>query len=101
MKLYLDSCVTYHTIFVTKFLDKVEELDTTVHGNYNAGVTSSNKKGYHGKFHMWVNKKGMANLLSIPCLETDGYHIKYDTNEDCFVTAPKTWYSEKACHTSK
>ena len=66
--LYLDSCVIYHTAFVTCLLKNVEDADTTLLGNCNAGVKFSSLKGYHGKFHMWVNKNGMENLLSIPCL---------------------------------
>ena len=52
--LYLDSCATYHTAFVTIMLDDVGKSSTTLVGNYNAGVTSSTSKGYHGKFHMWI-----------------------------------------------
>ena len=38
---------------------------------------------------MRVNEKGMANLLSIPCLEADGYNILYDTKKEWVVTTPK------------
>ena len=31
----------------------------------------------------------MANLLSIPCLEADGYNILYDTKKEWVVTTPK------------
>ena len=31
----------------------------------------------------------MANLLSIPCLEADGYNILYDTKKELVVTTPK------------
>ena len=58
----------YHTAFVTWLLKNVEDADTTLLGKFNAGVTMSSLKGYHGKFHMWVNKNRMANLLYIPCL---------------------------------
>ena len=49
-------------------LDGVGKSGTTLVRNYNAGVTSSAQKGYYGKFHIWINKNGMANLLSIPFL---------------------------------
>ena len=84
-KLYLDSCATYHTAFVTSMLDYVGEYVTTLVGKYNAGVTSSTQKGYYGKFHMWINKNGMASLLSIPCLEQEGHHIKYNSDDDWVV----------------
>ena len=51
-KLYLESCDTYHTAFVTSMLDDVGKSGTTLMGNCNAGVTSSTQKGYYGKFHM-------------------------------------------------
>ena len=38
---------------------------------------------------MWVHEQGMANLLSIPCLEADGYNISYDTKKEWVVTTPK------------
>ena len=31
----------------------------------------------------------MVNLLSIPCLEADGYNISYDTKKEWIVTTPK------------
>ena len=31
----------------------------------------------------------MTNLLSIPCLETDRYHIKYNNNGEWVVMTPK------------
>ena len=68
-ELYLYIYATYHTAFVTWLLKHVEDVDTTLVGKCNTGVTSSSLKVYYGKLHMWVNKNGMANLLSIPCLE--------------------------------
>ena len=44
-KLYLDSCATYHTSFVTSLLQDVKEVGTTLHGNCNAGVTATKTKG--------------------------------------------------------
>ena len=64
--LYLYSCATYHTAFLTSMLYNVCESGTTMVGDCNSGVTSSTQKGYCGKFHTWINKNGMANLLYIP-----------------------------------
>ena len=88
-KLYLDICATYHTAFVTMMLDDMGESGTTLVGNCKAGVTSSTQKGYYGKFHMWINKNDMSNLLSIPYLEQEGYHIKYDSDEEWVVKTPR------------
>ena len=65
------------------------DADTTMLGNCNYGFTLSSLKGYNGKFHMWVNKNGMANFLSIPLLEEDRSHIKYARNMDWVVTTPQ------------
>ena len=50
-------------------MNNMEDAKTTLIGNCKNGVTSSSLKGYYSKLHLWVNKNGMANLLSIPCLE--------------------------------
>ena len=38
---------------------------------------------------MWINKHGIANLLSIPQLEDDGFIVKYDTHGECTILTPK------------
>ena len=70
-------------------LDGVGKSGTTLVGNCNAGVTSSTQKGYYSKLHTWINKNGMDTLLSIPCLEQEGYNIKYDSDDDWVVTTPQ------------
>ena len=67
----------------------MEDVNNTMVGNCNAGVTSSHFNGYYGKSHMWFNNNGMANLLSIPCLEEEGYHIEYASDKEWFVTTPQ------------
>ena len=41
-KLYLDSCVTYHTTFVDWYLSNIHKVDIGLKGHCNAGVTISN-----------------------------------------------------------
>ena len=84
-KLYLDSCATYHSAFVEWYLDNTHDVDTVLKGTCNAGVTTSSEKGYFGGFEMWLNRSGIANLLSIPQLEEDGYVIDYNTHRDWVV----------------
>ena len=88
-KLYLYSCATYYTAFVIWLLDKVTDADTTLVGNCNTGATLSSLKGYYGKLHMWVNENGMANFLSIPCLEEEGYYIEYARDKEWVVKSPR------------
>ena len=88
-KLYLDSCATYHSAFVRTLLHNVHVVNTVLQGNCNAGVSTSNKKGYYGLWNFWLNDQGITNLLSIPQLEKDGYLIDYNTKRDWAVTTPE------------
>ena len=78
----------YHSAFVDWMLSDVHEVSTVLRGNCNAGVTSTNVKGYYGLWEFWLNKKGIENLLSIPQLEKDGYVVDYNTKRDWVVTTP-------------
>ena len=81
-KLYLDSCATYHSAFVRNMLNDVKTVGMILQGNCNAGVSASNERGIYGLWSFWLNEKGIANLLSIPQLEKDGYTIYYNTKRD-------------------
>ena len=41
---------------------------------------------------MWLNKKFIANLISIPMLEASGYIVSTHTHVDWFVTTPEGKY---------
>ena len=41
-----------------------------------------------GMFDMWIDKHVIANLLSIPQLEDDGFIVKYDTRGECAFLTP-------------
>ena len=88
-KLYLDSCATYHSCFADWCLDNVHEVEVYLKGHCNAGVTTCKEQGYYGVFKMWLNRSGIANLLSIPMLENDGYEVDYNTKRDWVVTTPQ------------
>ena len=88
-KCYLDSCSTYHTLFIEEFLSDVHKGDTTINGSCNACTVSTNTKGWYGDFQVWLNKKGIANLLSSPMLEESGYIVLTRTKSDWVVTTPK------------
>ena len=63
-KCYIDSCATYHTLFIEKFLGDVRKERTTINGSCNAGRVSTSTKGWYGKFEVWLNTKEIANLSS-------------------------------------
>ena len=88
-KLYLDSCATYHSVFVDWCLNNVKLVGVSLTGHCNAGTTTSTEKRFYGEFEMWMNKKGITNLLSIPQLEEDGYIVDYNTKKDWVVTTPQ------------
>ena len=60
-----------------------------MNGSCNAGTVSTNTKGWYGYFQVWLNKKGIANLLSIRMLEEAGYIVSTHTKSDWVVTTPK------------
>ena len=44
----------------------VKEGNSTMNGDCNFGTVSTNNKGWYVDFKFWLNKKGIANLLSLP-----------------------------------
>ena len=64
-KLYLDSCATYHSAFVRWMLDDLKTVTMVLKGTCNAGVSTSNEKGFYGLWNFWLNEQCIANLLSI------------------------------------
>ena len=79
----------YHTFFIEEFLSDVHKGDTTMNVSCNAGTVSTNTKGWYGDFQVWLKKKGIANLLSIPMLEEAGYIVSTHTKRDWVGTTPK------------
>ena len=75
--------------FVNWCLENVHDVSAHLTGHYNAGTTTCKQKGYYGVFKMWLNKNGIANLLSIPQLEQDGFVIDYNTKRNWTVKTPQ------------
>ena len=88
-KLYLDICATYHYFFTKEFLLYTKKGDTTLTCSCNAGTTVINTRGWWREFQVWLNKHGIANLLSIPMLEAAVYIVSSHTKKDWVVFAPK------------
>ena len=56
----------------------------------NSGEVFSNKQGFLlDMFNMWLVKNGIANLLSLRCLERDWFHETYDLYGEWLVTRPE------------
>ena len=88
-KCYLDSCASYHTFFVKEFLRDISEGSSTMSGSCNAGTVLLQKKGWYKNFQVWLNEKGIVNLLSIPMLEDAGYKVSTHTDRDWEVITPQ------------
>ena len=87
-KCYLDSFASYHTFLSEEFLTDVKESDATMTGRFNAGTTVTKMKGTYGDFQLCINKKGIADLISVPMMEASGYIVSTHTHEDWVVTTP-------------
>ena len=67
-------------MFNDKHLLDLEEVAIRLRGECNAGRTYSNEKGwFKDLFYMWLVRNGIANLLSLPCLEEGGFRVTYYT----------------------
>ena len=81
-KCYIDSCASYHNCFAKMFLKNIKEGGGTMTGSSNVGTTKITKKGSYGDLQVWLNEQGVANLISIPMFEADGYTVSTDTHEE-------------------
>ena len=75
-------------MFTRKYVSDVTRIMTHLKGDCNVGTTYSNLKGWWSHFHMWLVESVIANLLSVPQLEADGFKIDY-TNNIWTVTTPE------------
>jgi hypothetical protein len=88
-QLYLDSTSSFHQVFTEKHLDNLRLAGTTLRANCNAGTNFATEKGwYRNLFDLWLVRNGIANLLSLPQLETDRFTISYHTGGNWIVTTP-------------
>ena len=52
-------------------------------------VSHANEKGWYGVlFNMWIVRNGIANLLSVPQLEHEGFVLTYDTRTTWHIHCP-------------
>jgi hypothetical protein len=73
-RLYLDITSSFHQIFTEQHLDHLKFAGVTLRTDCNAGNKFMTKKGwYKDLFHLWLVCYGIANVLSLPQLEEDGF----------------------------
>ena len=75
-----------------EFLTDIKESDATTTTICNAGNMVIKMKGKYGDFQVWVNKKGIVELISIPMLEASGYIVSTHTHVYWVVTTPEGKY---------
>ena len=85
----MDSCALYHTFFAKEFPKNTHEVGATMNGRCSAGTTRTNNRGSYGDFKVWLNEKGIANLISIPMLEASGYTVSTHTKGEWKVVTPE------------
>ena len=88
-KCYLDSCASYHTFFSEEFLTDIKESDTTMTGRCNAVTKVTKMKGTYGDFQVWLNRKGIENLISVSMMGESGYIVSTHTHAYWVVTTPE------------
>ena len=67
-------------------LTNLREAGSVLQGSCNAGATQSTRQGMlGGRFLMWYNPGGIANLLSIPLLLKEGYVIRFQSDAGGWV----------------
>jgi hypothetical protein len=65
-------------------------VGVTLCADCNAGTNFSTKKGwFQDLFHLWLVRNGIANLLSLPQLEDDGFTLSYHTGGNWIITTPQ------------
>jgi hypothetical protein len=88
-QLYLNSTSSFHQVFTEEHLDNLQFAGTTLHADCNAGTNFATKKGwYRNLFNLWLMRNGIANLLSLPQLEADGFKVSYHTGGNRIDTTP-------------
>ena len=78
-KMYLDTTSTFHQICHEELLDSgAHKVSTKLRAHCNAGTTYSDEQGrLLGLFDVWLVRNGIANILSVPQLERDGFEPEY------------------------
>ena len=63
-KLYLDTTSIFHQIFAKLHLYEISNVETTLHGHFNAITNTINENVmYLHLFDVWLVRNGTANLL--------------------------------------
>ena len=68
-------------MFNKELLDNVIQVNTFVYRNYNVSVSKTNWMGNYGDIYSWLDRDGIANIISVPSLKHLSYHITYKSDD--------------------
>ena len=77
--LYLDTCTTHNVMCSPEYLTQIRSLSEALVLHTNAGECSTDQQGYLGSVLFWLDRLGIANVISLSTLEALG-PVSYDSN---------------------
>jgi hypothetical protein len=81
---------SFRQVFTEEHLVNLWLAGATLRANCNVGTNFTTKKGlYFELFNLWLVRNGIANLLSLPQLEADGFTVSYHTSGNWIITTPR------------
>jgi hypothetical protein len=76
--LYLDTCTTNDQMVNPCYLTGVHTAEIPLRLHTNAGTSISKQQGYLGSQKFWLDRMGIANVISLKSLE-EKYRVTYDS----------------------
>ena len=75
----LDNQSTHHTFYNGELLDNIRATDDQITIKTNGGKLVYTLEGdFPGFGTVWYNPEGIANILSMSCVEEDGHEVRYN-----------------------
>ena len=78
--LYLDTCTTVNQMSTGAYLSNIHQVTKAMTVHCNSGSSNTKMKGSLGSMLFWLDRFGIANVVSLASLE-EKYHVKYDSRE--------------------
>ena len=79
--LYLDTCTTNDQMVNPSYLTGVHTAKDPLNLHTNAGTSTSRQQGFMGSKKFWLDRMGIANVISLASLEED-HAVSYDSRRD-------------------
>ena len=79
--LYLDTCTTDDVACNEAYLSKIHKAKKPLRLHTNAGASRLEQQGYLGHFRFWLDRFGIASVISLSTLES-AFRVSYDSKRD-------------------